>query len=57
MGKMENEIASQLSCSRFKQVVKMQFDIIYIYILFLFAPCCRSFIFDFKFTEYDVSSC
>lgn len=57
MGKMENEIASQLSCGRFKQIVKMQFDIIYIYILFLFAPCCRSSIFDFKFTEYDVSSC
>lgn len=31
MGKMENEIASQLSCGRFKQIVKMQFDIIYIY--------------------------
>lgn len=34
MGKMENEIASQLSCSHFKQVVKMQFDIIYIYIYY-----------------------
>lgn len=34
MEKMENEIASQLSCSHFKQVVKMQFDIIYIYIYY-----------------------
>lgn len=33
---MENEIASQLSCGRFKQIVKMQFDIIYVYII----PVC-----------------
>lgn len=32
MGKMENEIATELSCGRFKPIVKMQFDILYMYI-------------------------
>lgn len=50
MGKMENEIATELSCGRFKPIVKMQFDILYIYIYIpMFARCYRSFIFDFKF--------
>lgn len=57
MGKMENEIATELSCGRFKPIVKMQFDILYIYIFLCLLDVIDRLYLISNFMEYNVSRC